>query len=239
MCWTAGASIAMVGLGAGATLLTARRGDPAAIWGSIAYFTAMEALQAAGYAVVDQCASPLNRGLTQASYLHIALQPLAINAFCMAIAPRPVSLKVQRWVYGLAALASVLMLLRLVPFDEAGPCQPGDMMCGTAWCLISGDWHIGWEVPLNAMWSSSFDLFQIHFQFPPYLLSAFVLPLAYGCWRFVLFHLAAGPLLASLLTTNPNEMPAIWCLFSVGLIIAGLSPAFRSRVFGTYRPATT
>ena len=36
--------------------------------------------------------------------------------------------------------------------------------------------------------------------------------------------------LASALTSNPNEFPAIWCLFSVGIIVIGLSPWIRQRV---------
>ncbi|MGB5559139.1 MAG: DUF5765 domain-containing protein [Paracoccaceae bacterium] len=236
MCWSTTASIVMVGVGAAATLVTARRGDPAAVWGTIGYFTLMEGLQAAGYGVVDQCGSPANRALTQLSYLHIALQPIMINAFCMAIAPNPVSARMRRWVYALAAVASVLLMLRLVPLDWAGECRPGDVMCGAAWCLISGDWHIGWEVPLNNLWSA-LDIFSIQLQFPPYLASVFLLPLAYGCWRFVVFHAMAGPMLATMLTSNPNEMPAIWCMFSVGVLLIGLSPAIRTRVFGAHRRA--
>ncbi|MEL6418044.1 MAG: DUF5765 domain-containing protein, partial [Pseudomonadota bacterium] len=42
----------MVGLGTAATVAAARRGEPKAIWLTMGYFTAMEALQAAGYRVV-------------------------------------------------------------------------------------------------------------------------------------------------------------------------------------------
>ena len=65
--------------------------------------------------------------------------------------------------------------------------------------------------------------------FPTYLLVAFLLPLAYGAWRLVVFHALAGPILASALTDNPNEMPAIWCLFSIGILLIGLSPMIRHR----------
>ena len=61
-------------------------------------------------------------------------------------------------------------------------------------------------------------------QFASYLFAVFVLPLLYGAWRFVLFHLAAGPILAWLLTDDLNEMPAIWCLLSIGIIVISLSP---------------
>jgi hypothetical protein len=230
MCWSAGASIAMTAAGGAAMIVSAARGDPKAIWLTIGYFTVMEALQAAGYAVVDQCGSTANQGITLLSYLHIAGQPIAINAFAMAIAPRAVSPALRRTVYALAALATAMLLLRLVPLNATGPCQPGDVLCGARFCLVSGTWHIGWEVPLNDLPRS----LGLPGQFPAYVLAAFVLPLAYGVWRFVLFHALAGPILAGTLTDNPLETPAIWCLFSIGIILIALSPGVR---YGLFRAA--
>jgi hypothetical protein len=56
---------------------------------------------------------------------------------------------------------------------------------------------------------------------------SFLLPLLYGAWRFTVFHALFGPLLAARLTGNVNEVPAVWCLFSLGLVLMALSPAFR------------
>ena len=81
-------------------------------------------------------------------------------------------------------------------------------------------------MPLNGLFSSEL------LQFPSYFLAVFVLPLVYGAWRFVMFHALAGPILAASLTTDPNEMPAIWCLFSIGIILISLSPMIRHRVMG-------
>jgi hypothetical protein len=50
------------------------------------------------------------------------------------------------------------------------------------------------------------------------------MPLFYGAWRLVLFHALAGPILAGFLTSDQGEMPAIWCLFSIGLVLMSLSP---------------
>ncbi|SHH74418.1 DUF5765 domain-containing protein [Marivita hallyeonensis] len=227
MCWSESASVAMVAIGGGATIYTALRGEPKAIWLTIGYFTAMEGLQAVGYGVVDQCGEPGNRIVTQLSYLHIAFQPFFINAFAMAIAPVAVSPQMRRLVYGLCAVASGFLLLRLVPLDAVGPCQAGDILCAAQWCLVSGEWHIGWQVPLNDLWRG----IGIPVQFPAYMAAAFLLPLVYGAWRFALFHATAGPFLASILTGNPYEMPAIWCLFSIGLLLIGVSPAIRTHVF--------
>lgn len=226
MCWSATASIVMVAAGGAATAVTYLKGEPRAIWATIGFFTAMEALQAAGYAVVDQCGSPANTTITALSYLHIALQPLFINAFAMIIAPIPPDRRVRRWVWGVAGLASALLLLRLVPLPAFGTCAPGEVLCGPAWCLRSGDWHIAWEVPLNGLPAT----LGLPLQFPAYMLAVFVLPLAYGAWRFVLFHALVGPALAWSLTRDANEMPAVWCLFSIGILATSLSPALRYRV---------
>jgi hypothetical protein len=220
----------MTAAGGAAMVVSAARGDPKAIWLTLGYFTVMEALQAAGYAVVDQCGSTANRGITLLSYLHIAFQPIVINVFAMAIAPRAVAPALRRTVYALAALASAALLLRLVPLDAIGPCQPGDVLCGARLCLVSGSWHIGWEIPLNDLPRS----LGLSAPFPAYLLAVFVLPLAYGAWRFVVFHALAGPILADVLTDNPLEMPAIWCLFSIGIILIALSPRVR---YGLFRAA--
>lgn len=228
MCWSASASVAMVAVGVAATTVAIKRGEPKAIWLTLGYFTIMEGLQATGYAVVDQCNSTANKSITLLSYLHIAFQPFFINAFAMSIAPIEVSGRMRRWIWCLAGFASAVLLLRLVPMDAVGPCQPGDVLCGVAFCLVSGEWHIGWEVPLNDLPRS----LGLSAQFPSYLLAVFVLPLIYGAWRFVLFHALAGPVLASLLTQNPNEMPAVWCLFSIGLVLMSLSPFIRTRIMG-------
>lgn len=238
MCWSEGASIAMVGLGTAATVVTARRGDPAAIPMTIAFFTLMEALQVGGYWVVDECQTTANRSVTVLSYLHIALQPVVINAFAMAVTPTQVSAHKRRLVFALASLATAMLLLRLVPFDWAGSCKPGDPLCGADFCTVTGNWHIGWEMPLNDMWRALGVPFADVFPFPFYLASVFALPLLYGAWRFVVFHALCGPLLASALTDNPNEMPAIWCLFSIGLLLIGLSPMIRGHVLGTARAET-
>lgn len=216
---------------------TALRGEPRAIWITLGFFTVMEGLQAVGYAVVDDCANPANGTITTLSYLHIALQPLFINAFAMAIAPAPVPPWKRRAVYGLAAIGTAFMLLKLLPLEVLGACTPGSPLCGAQTCLISGDWHIGWILPLNGLMEGVGSVFGFRIWFPAYFLAVFALPLWYGAWRFVLFHWAAGPVLALTLTTNPNEQPAIWCLFSVGIILISLSPFIRVRVMGAHRPA--
>lgn len=236
MCWSASASVGMVAIGGVAAGVSWARGDPKAIWLTLGYFTLMEGLQAAGYAVVDQCSEPSNKALTWASYLHIAFQPIMINAFAMVIAPVALSAARRRLVLGLAALASVVMVVQTLPIEALGTCDPASPLCGAVSCLISGEWHIGWVLPLNGLFNTWPGISALLTPFPAYFLAAFLMPVFYGAWRFALFHLLLGPAAASLLTSNPNEMPAIWCLFSIGIIIIALVPQVRFGVFGAHRP---
>lgn len=240
MCWSESASLAMVGIGAVSSVVTWRRGEPRAIPVTLAWFTVMEGLQLAGYQVLDACESPANRAITMASYAHIALQPLFINAFGMALAGPTVTPRLRGWVYALSALASIVIFSRLLPLGGAVPCAPGQVLCGPDWCTITGTWHLGWQVPYFDTWAPLLGAWiNEWFSFPAYLLAVFVLPLIYGAWRWALFHAVFGPLLATLLTDNPNEMPAVWCLFSIGLVLVSLSPWIRRGITprGALKPA--
>ncbi len=237
MCFSLTVSAAMVGLGGAATALTIRRRDTPAVPLTLGYFTVMEALQVAGYLVIDRCGTPANETVTLLSVLHIVFQPLVINAFAMALVARAVPLAMQVAVYTLCALSAVVMLLQLYPFAWAGSCIPGSNLCGERLCTVSGEWHLAWDVPFNGL-LAWIDWPMIGmWGFPTYMLAVFLLPLVYGAWRLALFHLLAGPVLAGLLTSNPNEVPAIWCLFSIGIVLIALSPAIRRRFEGRPMPA--
>lgn len=235
MCWNMTATVAMAGAGAIAAAVTWRRGAPTAVPLALGWFALMEMLQIGGIVTVDQCGTPANEAITHLSILHIVFQPLIINAFVLSLAATPPSRGLRLTVYGLSAASAAVMLMQLHPFAWAGSCPPGAVLCGPALCTVSGDWHIAWDVPYNGLlqsgplaWAPEFG-----WGFPTYMLAVFLLPLLYGAWRFVLFHVAVGPLLASQLTGNPNEIPAIWCLFSIGILLIALSaPVRRQFVWG-------
>lgn len=231
MCWTMGVSVGMVALGGAATAVTIRRGDTPAVPVTLGYFTVMEALQVAGYMVIDQCGGPVNQSVTLLSVLHIVFQPFVINAFAMALVAHRVSMPVRALVYSLCAASAALMLLQLYPFAWAGPCLPGSQLCAERLCMVSGDWHQAWDVPYNGLLAGiPWPDWIANLGFSSDIVAAFVLPLLYGAWRLVLFHALAGPLLAGSLTRNPNEVPAIWCLFSIAIILVALSPMVRRRM---------
>lgn len=229
MCWSVTATAGMIVAGAGATAVTLSRGEPPAVPFALGWFTLMEALQLGGYMVLDRCAAPANQLVTWLSALHIAFQPLVINAFVLALTPEPVPPRMRALVHGVSGLRALVILVQLRPFDSACACAPGAILCGERLCTVSGEWHIAWEVPYNGLLVPLERALGLAWGFPSYVLAAFVLPLVYGAWRFVLFHAAAGPLLAGALTGDPNEIPAVWCLFSIGILVIALSPAIRRR----------
>lgn len=233
MCWTPQVSVAMTGIGVAAAVISYRRQDPAAIWLTLGYFSVMEALQVAGYVFIDQCGTAENRAVTIASYLHIVFQPFLINAFAMELVPSAVKERAKRWVYALCAVSAAVMIAQLVPWEGAGQCLPGSALCARELCTVSGNWHIAWDVPYNGLLVPFENATGIHSGFPTYLLTAFAVPLIYGAWRFVLMHALVGPVLASILTDNPNEMPAIWCLFSIFILLIGLSLRARRSLTAT------
>ena len=230
MCWSVEASVGMVAVGTIVSAVTYRRGDPPAIWLTLGFFTLMEALQVAGYGVVDQCGTTANTSVTMLSYLHIVIQPFFINAFAMELVPNLVKRRVRVGVFAACVVSSLVMIAQIIPAAQLGDCLPGSPLCAERWCTVSGDWHIAWDVPYNGLLVRAEQVFGIYAGFPTYMVAAFILPLIYGAWRFVIVHAAAGPILAANLTTNPNEMPAIWCLFSIAILLIGLSPVARQTV---------
>lgn len=229
MCWSSEVSLAMTGIGAAAAVVSYRRKDAAAIWLTLGYFAVMEALQLAGYAVLDQCGTVENRTITMASYLHIVFQPFFINAFAMELVPKAAKKQTKIWVYGFCGISAAVMLAQLVPWQFAGTCLPGSPLCASNLCTVSGNWHIAWNIPYNGLMLPIENAVGIHAGFPTYMIAAFILPLAYGAWRFALMHALVGPMLAWALTDNPNEMPAVWCLFSIFILFLSLSLRIRDR----------
>jgi hypothetical protein len=227
MCWSMGATVAMVGIGSAATAITIRRRDPEVIPATLAYFTLMEALQVAGHATVDRCGTPANETAALLSYLHIAFQPFFMNAFAMALLAVPLRPAARVVVWVCCGISATVMLMQLQPLSWAGTCPPGYMLCGQTLCVVSGEWHIAWEIPTNDLMGPLRAIHPWFGRFPTYIVAVFLVPLAYGAWRFVLFHALVGPFLAWQLTSNANEVPAVWCLFSIGIILMGLSPWLR------------
>ena len=211
MCWSGEASLCVATLGVSGAFWARSRGSPVGRWGTVLYFSAMELLQAATYVVIDRCGLPANQWLTRLSYAHIAFQPFLINLLAMSLVPSDKARRIRRWVFAICGVGTAVMLSKLYVPSAAWSCDPAVLpLCGANTCSFRGDWHIAWRLYLNAFDGS----------FLCYFIPAFLLPLFYGSWRWTLYHFLVGPLAAFFLTSNKDEMPAIWCLTSIGFLLA-------------------
>lgn len=221
MCWSGEASAAVAGIGLVSSVYAIRKKEHPVLYLSLIYFSLMETLQAYTYTVIDKCNEPANQVATLLGYLHLTFQPFFINAISLYFVPPQVRKKVEIVVYSLCFIGVFVMLVQLYPFDWAGRCATGRPLCGPVLCSVSGNWHIAWSIPTNDIGNFfhrlGFQLFRSGFV--AYTLTGFILPMLYGSWRFTIYHLLMGPLLANLLSDNPIERPAIWCLLSFGILI--------------------
>lgn len=233
MCWSGEASGVLAAAGFGTAAYVAWKGESKELWVPLTYFAAMELLQAATYIYIDQCDLPPNQILTLLGYLHIAFQPFFANMVAMYFIPEQVKQRIQVWVYTLCAVSAIAIMIKLYPFAWAGKCVIGvEGFCGDQACSVSGDWHIAWQLPLNGLLSHDISPFR-WFEFTyglhaiAYILAAFLLPVIYGSWRFVGFHYLVGPWISDLLTSDPNEYCAVWCLFSIALCVSVIKTPIR------------
>jgi len=225
MCWNGQASATLATLGFASTAYIAIKGEDQKLWVPLAYFSLMEMLQALTYTAIDQCGLPFNQVLTLLGSLHIAFQPFFINTFSMHFIPEFVYKKISSWVYATCFVGTVMVILLNYPFEWAGTCNIGHVpFCSEHLCSVSGNWHIAWGAPLN----------NITWLYLGYFIPAFLLPILYGSWKFTLYHILVGPVLAGLLTNNINEWPAVWCLMSIGLLLVVIKSPLRQLLYSQH-----
>lgn len=231
MCWSGEASAVLATVGIGTAVYVARQGESKELWVPLTYFALMELLQAATYIYIDECSRPENQILTLFGYVHIAFQPFFVNMVAMYFVPDKIKQKISTLVYTICAIGALTMLVKMYPFEWAGNCNIGqEGFCGTQTCSVSGDWHIAWQLPLNGLMSAPVDwlpgfVYGLHGF--TYIVIAFYLPILYGSWRFVGFHYLIGPLISDILTNDPNEFAAVWCLFSIALCVSVIKSPLR------------
>ncbi|MCK5385221.1 MAG: hypothetical protein KAJ29_06545 [Alphaproteobacteria bacterium] len=233
MCWSGEASFVVASIGFATTGYAVYKGESPRLYLALGYFSLMELLQGYTYFVINSCALPSNQIATLLGYFHITFQPFFINLLSMYFIPDRIRLKIQYSVYGACFISSVFMLLQLYPFEWAGLCVEGNLLCGKHLCSVEGDWHIAWEIPLNGLTNfiANSPFSYLVTTFPSYVFVGFLLPILYGSWRLTLYHFTVGPLLACLLTDNFNEMPAVWCLLSIGILVLVVKTPLRKYMF--------
>lgn len=194
---------------------------PNAARACIAYFAAMETLQAFQYSWINQCDDQINKFLTILGFLHLAFQPFFANLYLSAYMNR----KQKRYVPVILAIslfAGVLMCNRMWKSEGDLACTYGvEPMCGLQTCSFRGNVHIAWQMPLQHADQDYFTPgFNLHF-------FTFYLPtFALGMWPLTLFLLFSGPFLGRVLTSHQDEIPAIWCFFSIAQLFFPLVWAY-------------
>lgn len=228
MCWSGEASLALAAAGMATTAYVAWKKESPLLYLPLGYFSLMELLQGYTYSVIDQCGLPGNQIATLLGYLHIAFQPFFATMIALYFIPEDVRKRVQGFAYSVCTFSSVFMIIQLFPFDWAGTCTLGRPLCGPELCSVSGNWHIAWLIPVNDIGETALWPFENGFW--TYQFAVFMLPILYGSWRLTIFHYLFGPLLASLTTGNPNEIPAVWCLLSIAILMVVVKTPLRQHM---------
>ena len=222
MYWSGEASTVLAIIGLSSTVYVAYKGEDIRVWSALGYFSLMEALQAYTYLFIDDCTKPQNQIATLLGFIHIVFQPFLINYISLYFIPDVVSKKIQRLVFAVVFTCSVLLLFSIYPFEWGSACSPGsDTICGERLCSISGSWHIAWEIPRIQFWYGLW----------PYFVAGFILPILYGSWKFTIYHVLTGPAFAFITTNSLNEFPAVWCLYSIGLLLIVAKTPIRQLMF--------
>ncbi|MCB1720213.1 MAG: hypothetical protein H6860_04500 [Rhodospirillales bacterium] len=233
MCWSGEASTVLATIGLGTTAWAAYKGESPRLWMALGYFSLMELLQAYTYSVINECSFASNQIATLLGYFHITFQPFFINALSMYFIPKEIKQKIEIPVYTLCFISAIIMLVQVYPFPGLGMCPSDYAYCAEKLCSVSGNWHIAWEVPANGMMNflTAYSWMWFIPLYPTYFIVGFMLPLLYGSWRFTLYHFLIGPTLAFMLTDNLDEVPAIWCLLSIGILLLVVKTPLRRIMF--------
>lgn len=234
MCWSGEASAGLAATGFISTAYFYYKGESKVLCGALAYFSLMELLQAYTYTVIDECQNPSNQGATFLAYMHIAFQPFFVNAVAMHFIPKNIRERIKSTVYLLCFTAAVFLMMRIYPFEWVSLCYEKSYhflfmpdiiftmpFCGEQICSTSGNWHIAWEIPASGNYAMASS----------YMYATFLLPLFYGSWRIVIYHLICGPLLSYLTTSDMNEWAAVWCLYSIGLVFLVIKTPIRQYLY--------
>jgi len=187
----------------------------------VAYFAFMETLQAFQYSVIDECDNPLNKIFTLLGFFHLAFQPFFVNMYLGTFMTN-MQKRYLPMILSLSFFGGIMMCNRLWMSEGDHHCTIGiQPMCGAKTCTFRGNVHLAWQMPMQHAdqdyftpgWTLHFFLFYL----PTYAL---------GMYGHTIFLLLSGPFLGRALTSHQDEIPAIWCFFSICQIFFPLIYAF-------------
>jgi len=234
MCWSSEASFTVAAIGAAGVAVAVWRRDDPLLWVPLAYFTSMEVLQGVSYRSIGQCGLPENQVMAMLAYIHICFQPLFGFLLALHFIPDDAKRRFAAIGIALACGTAVYLLLQAYPFEWAGPCRKGRLLCSQQLCVLPGSWHLEWHIPMNDIGERVPALVfgvGVELQLPSYFLMMFVLPALMGSWKVVLVQFLLGPGIVWMLSDSPHERPAIWCILSVAIVLIVMFPAIRRHLY--------
>jgi len=184
----------------------------------MASFAAMETLQALQYIWIEQCDHPMNKVLTLLGFVHLAFQPFFTNLYLGAFMNKAQK-RYLPLILTMCVFAGVMMCNRMWMTTGDHMCTKGiESMCGMKTCTFNGHTHLAWQMPLQHCDQDYFTPgFTLHF-------FTFFLPsFALGMWKYTLFFLFSGPFTGRALTDHQDEIPSIWCFFSIAQLLLPLA----------------
>ncbi|MFT6985498.1 MAG: hypothetical protein ACJAT7_001308 [Psychromonas sp.] len=230
MCWSGEASATLAVAGVTGAIYFYKKGEPKVLCSALLYFTLIEILQAYTYTVIDQCQNPENIWATTLSYIHVSFQPFFFNAIALHFIPADRREKIQKYVYAICTLATIALLIRVLPLDWEYYCYQMSSyiptsykvpFCGPETCSQTGSWHIEWAIRAGYNWYLD----------KAYWVSIFILPLLYGSWKVTVYCIITGPMIAILTSSSANEFVAVWCIYSAGIILLLLNQPIRKYLY--------
>lgn len=205
-------TIGLTGLIAASFLVLQKKAYAAAI--GISYFALMEMIQYFQYKVINQCANPWNKFLTQLGYAHICFQPLFFNIWLLAFVSAQQRHLQYKFIIA-AFIAGLLLLTRVFRVKDNEMCDGHhEPLCGKRTCAFSGEKHIAWNVRLRAPgkhWATPSIGLHFFFWIVPVLVLFELKP--------ILAVLLTGPYFGMFLTSNIHEQPAIWCYTAIAQML--------------------
>ena len=221
MCFTKEMSFGLTVLGLGVTAYLYLRGDPWSVYIPILYFTFMELYQYISFYLLDKETEKNKKEtdkylyiVTVLTFIHICFQPLFANMWFKNYIPKS-NHKTIQFLLVLCLIAGLYMFTRFGEFQKKNTIRcnkNSEELCSATTIIEKGKMHLKYLFDMRAPSYVTPSIF-IHFFLifiPPLILGVRIIP--YLC---VLF----GILLAYIITSERDEIPATWCTFSVPTLL--------------------
>jgi len=216
MCFTEKQSLSLTFIGFIVSYYVYNNNNKFELWFPILYFTFMELFQYLGYIAIRTNNKKLNKILSHLIYIHISFQPLFINIWFSNFISNK-NMHYMLFIYKLCFIGGIFMLLRLYTINKNSDLCDTDVEVG---CAKNTELKLG---PLHIMYL--FKLKAPNYYIPSMFIHFFLffIPIILlDVNKIVYLFSILGPILASVISKNKDEVASIWCFISVPILIISL-----------------